>query len=304
MTAAPSAGSSAPSFGLVDAGLYAACVIIFGTGWLPLRMQLGVVPPEVTGFWRFTAAALLLFVLMHLTRQRLAFRAREHASFAFLGATLFSLNFLAFYYAGYILPSGLMSVLFSLAAVFIPLLAAVFFGVALNLQVLGGAALGVTGTALVFGPHVTDASLGGGVLGGVLMCLAGTVLFAFGSIRSGALSQRGVPVWSMVTWSVFYGGMICLVIALVRGGPFVVDWSVRYLGSMLWLILGPTLLGFFTYLTLVRRVGANRAGYATVLYPVIALGLSTLFESFHWTLGAGIGIALILAGNILVLARR
>ena len=79
------------------------------------------------------------------------------------------------------------------------------------------------------------------------------------------------------------------------------SWSARYLGSLAYLVAGPTLSGFAVYLLLVRRIGANRAGYCTVVYPLVALALSTLFEDFHWTLAAAFGIALVLCGNVLVL---
>ena len=43
------------------------------------------------------------------------------------------------------------------------------------------------------------------------------------------------------------------------------------------------MLAFACYLTLLRRLGAARAGYATVLFPIVALAVSTLFEGYVWT---------------------
>ena len=47
-----------------DLVLYAATVFIFGSGWLPLKLQLGVVAPEVSGVWRFLAASLVMFAIL------------------------------------------------------------------------------------------------------------------------------------------------------------------------------------------------------------------------------------------------
>jgi drug/metabolite transporter (DMT)-like permease len=76
--------------------------------------------------------------------------------------------------------------------------------------------------------------------------------------------------------------------------------------------LSPTAYRYFTwrfldrfgsYLTLVGRIGADKAAYAALLFPVIALGLSTLFEDYQWTLRALFGFALVLLGNYIVLSR-
>lgn len=291
-------------FGLRDLLLYAATVLIFGSGWLPLRMQLGVVAPEVSLVWRFLAATLVMFVTLAARRERLLFHWRDHLVFAVLGATLFSLNFITFYYAGYHLPSGLLSVVFALAAVMIPLIGAAVLRLPLHRQVVVGAGVGVAGLALVFGPSLAS---GEGIKGageGLALSLIGTFCFSVGSLASGVAARRGYPLVSMTAWGFFYGFVVVLAMALVRGTPFMVEWSARYLGSLAYLVAAQTLSGFACYFMLIRRIGASRAGYVTVLFPLVALALSTWFEAFHWTLGSALGIALILAGALLVLLPR
>ncbi|MFG1419963.1 DMT family transporter [Xanthobacter sp. V0B-10] len=294
---------SAP-LGPRDLLLYGITVLIFGSGWLPLRMQLGVVAPEVSLVWRFLLATLVMFALLAARRERLLFHWRDHLVFALLGATLFSLNFITFYHAGYHLPSGLLSVVFALAAVMIPLLGAAALRQPLHPRVVAGAAVGVAGLAMVFGPSLAS---GEGIQGageGLALSLAGTFCFSVGSLVSGVAGRRGYPLVSMTAWGFFYGFVMMLALALARGAPFTVDWSARYVGSLLYLVAAQTLSGFAVYFALIRRIGASRAGYATVLFPLVALALSTWFEAFHWTLMAALGIALILAGALLVLLPR
>lgn len=301
----PSTPASSPApFRLADLLLYAATVLIFGSGWLPLRMQLGVVAPEVSLAWRFLIATLVMFAVLAARRERLLFAWRDHMIFALLGTTLFSLNFVTFYHAGYHLPSGLLSVVFALAAVMIPLLGAVVLRQPLHPRVLVGAGVGVAGLGLVFGPSLAS---GEGIQGageGLLLSLAGTLCFAIGSLVSGVAARRGYPLVSMTAWGFFYGFLIVLLMALARGAPFTVEWSARYIGSLLYLVVAQTLSGFAVYFLLIRRIGASRAGYVTVLFPLVALALSTWFEAFHWTLVAALGIALVLAGALLVLLPR
>jgi drug/metabolite transporter (DMT)-like permease len=57
-------------------------------------------------------------------------------------------------------------------------------------------------------------------------------------------------------------------------------------------------------LTLLRRIGAGRAGYTSVVIPVVAMAASTAFEGYRWTAMALGGMLLVLTGNVLVLRRR
>lgn len=285
----------------MDITLYAANVLIFGSGWLPLRFQLGVVDPEVSLVWRFSAAVCCIFAFVAVSGHRLAFPPRDHFLFAGLGATLFSLNFLTFYYAGFSLSSGLMAVLFSLAAVVIPVLTAIASRTWPQRRIILGALLGVAGVVCVFGPVLIEQGLGSGLHRALASGLAGTLCFSLGTLLSARAARRQLPQASVNAYAMAYGLVILLVIALLRGLPFQVEWTPRYFGALVWLILFPTLAGFAVYMTLIKRIGASRAGYGTVLMPIVALFISSVFEGFHWTLGAALGIALVLIGNVVVL---
>ena len=92
-----------------------------------------------------------------------------------------------------------------------------------------------------------------------------------------------------------------LAVSLVRGQAFTIEPTAVYVGSILYLAVGASVLAFAAYLALLRRIGAARAGYSTVLFPVIALALSTVLEGYVWTGLAVAGVVLALAGNVLVL---
>ena len=72
---------------------------------------------------------------------------------------------------------------------------------------------------------------------------------------------------------------------------------------MLYLTVIASVLGFAFYFTLLERIQAERATYATVLFPIVALTISTLFEGYHWTAVAFLGVLLTLTGNVFVLTR-
>ena len=57
------------------------------------------------------------------------------------------------------------------------------------------------------------------------------------------------------------------------------------------------------YLSLIKKIGANEAAYVAIIMPLIALGVSTIFENLVWTMSLFTGAALIILGNFLILKK-
>ena len=79
--------------------LYVITVLIWGSTWLGIEFQLGVVEPEVSVAYRYAIAALLLFAWSMLRGLRLRFELRAHGWFVLLGLLLFCLNYILAYHA-------------------------------------------------------------------------------------------------------------------------------------------------------------------------------------------------------------
>lgn len=306
-TAAPAA---LPSGGDVLA-LYALVLWGWGTSWIFMRMQVGVVAPEVSVFWRFLMAAPIMFVWVAARGERLRFPWRMHLRFALMGMLMFSTNFVLFYYGSLWITSGLLSVVFSLASVFNLLLGAVVLGQKADWRLALGGLMGFSGVALMFWPEFQRTNADSILALGLGLCVLGTICFCSGNMLSARNQRDGVSVLSANAWSMAYGAIYLFVLGTVRGHVFMVEWTPKYLGSLAYLTLVSTVLAFAAYLTLLGRIGAARAGYATVLFPVVALIVSTFAETwvgmsssnYVWTVSAFAGIALVLAGNVLVLRR-
>lgn len=295
-----------PSFRmtLFDMVLYSGIIFAWSTSWYPLTLQVGVVAPEVSLTWRFLMAALVMFIFLVATGRPVRFPLKDHLRFAGLGVLIFSTNFLLFYYASKGLASGLLSVMFSTASIVSLILSIAIFRQRPHFTIVLGAMIGVAGISLIFWPELTDISLNEAALNSVILCLGGTLCFSLGSLLSADNQKRRLPLVSSSAWGMAYGALWMAVLSLVRGQVFTVDWSVGYLGSLAWLTVSSTILAFAAYLTLVGRIGAARAGYATVIFPIFALLISTVIEGYQWTGLSIAGLTLALIGNYFVLARR
>ena len=293
-----------PRLGGRDLAAYGGTVLFWGTSWIALRAQLGIVPPEVSIFWRFFFASILMWAWVLWRGEKVRFSAADHRGLAGTGLCLFSLNFTLFYYGGINVPSGLLSVVFSLASIGNLLLGAAFLRQRIERQVALGAVIGACGIGCLFGPEIAKAGLGGGAFGGLMLCVAGTLTFCVGNMISTVVQRRGVPLLPAVAWGMTYGTAILALAILVRGESFAIEWTAIYLVALAHLAVGASVVAFSCYLTLLRRIGAARAGYSTVLFPIVALAVSTVFEGYAWTPLAALGVVLALAGNVLVLRRR
>jgi drug/metabolite transporter (DMT)-like permease len=284
----------------LDYGLYALTVVAWSLSWYAIEFQVGTVANEVNIVWRFAIATALMFGWVVLKRGRLRFALADHMRFVALGILMFSSNFLLFYYGAGYLVSGLLSVVFSLASVMNMMLGAVVMRERPSPRILLGGLTGFCGIALMFLPEIIGHDLGGGTLVGLAFCVAGTLSFCVGNVISAAGMRKGLPLVSMNAWGMFYGTLWSAILALLMGRTFTVVPTVAYFGSLLFLAVVSTIMGFAAYLTLLGRIGAARAGYATVLFPIFALLVSTVLEGYRWTAFAIVGLALVAIGNVLV----
>jgi drug/metabolite transporter (DMT)-like permease len=298
-TTAPPARVLAPS----DLGLYAGTVLIWSTTWLAMKFQLGVVDPQVSIVWRFLIAAPLMFLVCRMAGAAIRFPLAMHLRFAALGVFLYSTNFILFYNAGRFVVSGLVAVLFSLASLTNIALAVLVLGERLRPRVAFGALLGLAGVALLFLPEM-EAGFGAGPLIGMGLGILGCLSFSVGNMISARIQRQGVAVLSANAWGVSYGVAVNAAVALVAGSAFVIEPTQQYILSLLWLAIPGSVLAFWMYLALLGRIGPDRAAYTAVLSPVLALVVSTFVEDYRWSAWAILGLALVAAGNVLVLRRK
>lgn len=285
----------------LDIVLYATVVLAWGFAWIGIHFQVGVVSPDVSILWRFVFAGIVMLAIAWWRGDRMLFTLQEHLSFALLGLMLFCLNFLLFYHAAATLPSGLLSIVFSLASFINVWLGAIFLGAPIDRRVVAGGLLGAFGMVAMFYPQFAGAEFKRGAAIALALCVLGTFAFCFGNMISVRIQRRGIPVFAASGYGMLYGSAVLAIYAAFNRHAFIIDWSPAYLISLVYLALIGSVVAFASYLTLLGRIGADRAAYVTVLGPVVALVVSTFVENFQWSVPAAIGLAAVLIGNVLVL---
>jgi drug/metabolite transporter (DMT)-like permease len=283
--------------------LYITTVLIWGSTWFAIEFQLGEVQPEVSVLYRYVLASAVLFIWCKYRKLSLVFDVKTHLWFAALGLLLFCLNYIMTYRAQVHITSALAAIVFSSMLWMNMGLARVFFGVRSVPRVILGACLGIVGLATIFAPQVEEVTLTDGVFYGMILALLGALSASCGNMVSQAAQKRRLPVVQSNTWGMLYGALITTVVALVSGHEFNFDATFTYIASLAYLALFGSVVAFGAYLTLLGRIGAHKAGYATVMFPVVALLLSMSFEGLRLDASIIGGTTLVLLGNLLVLKR-
>lgn len=286
---------------MANAALLAATVLIWGTTWIAISFQVDAVPVIVSVFYRFALAALLM-----LGGLAALGRLRRPAAWPFVlvqALCLFCFNFIGLYNAAALIPSGLVSVIFSLASIFNAVNARLFFGDRIESRTLLAGALGATGILLLFW-HDLAISLDPATLRGIGWGVLGTLFFSWGNMASRRNTALGTDPVTANAWGMAIGALVLLGLAAATHAPLSLPPQPAFWLALVYLAAIGSVVGFTTYLLLVARIGSAGAGYATVLFPVVALVASTLFEGYHWSPTALTGVLFAGLGNLVMFGRR
>ncbi len=273
---------------------YALTVLIWGLTWTAIRFQVESAAVDISVFYRFVLAAAVALGGLALLRRLPRFSLRQHGWLVLQGLTLYSINFLFIYRAAENMTSGLLAVVFSLAALFNAFNGRLFMGIRPNPRIYPAVTLGISGVALLFW-H--DLQIGNATLPALAFAAAGTFWFSLGNLLSLKVREAEIPLLAGNAWAMFYGAIALGIWCLVNGVEWVLPQGATFWGATLFLAIPGSIVAFFSYLTVIRELGADKAGYATVLFPVVALSVSTWLEGFVWSSTALAGACLAILGN-------
>lgn len=280
--------------------LYISTVLIWGSTWLAIAWQVGDVAVPVSVFYRFLIAALVLLTGLTVFRRRQALGGSDHLFCLLQGGCVFGLNFYCFYTAAAYLPSGLIAILFSMSTLFNAVNGYLFFRTPVPRVFYWALALGLPGMVLIFWQDLIAVEATWTLLGAVGLSLLGTFGFSLGNMVSVRHQRRGLQINTTNAFAMLYGALFMGLIGVVQGASFSLPEEPRYLGALVYLAVIGSIGGFGAYFMLVGRIGAGKAAYATVLFPLVALVLSTIFEGYQWHASALVGLAMIASGNLLM----
>lgn len=279
--------------------------LIWGSTWLVIRDQLSAVPASWSVAYRFLVASAAMFALARVRGVSLGIGWPGIAFAACLGLTQFVLNFNFVYRAEMHLTSGLVAVFYALLLAPNSLLAFLFFRQPVNRAFLAGSIVATVGVAMLFLHEYRFSRVDPGqVLLGLLLSLCGLLSASVSNVMQGSRIAHRLPMVAVLAWAMLIGALGDCALAWATAGPPIFDANPRYLAGVLYLAIAGSVVTFPLYFRLIQQIGAGRAAYNGVITPIIAMLLSTLFESYRWSLLAGAGVVLSLVGMVVAMRAK
>lgn len=275
-------------------------VVTWGFSWIAITFQVNEAPAEVALLYRMALAGVTLFLILALTGRLQRVPLRQQPFLALTGLSLFCANFVLAYTSTLYIASGVSALVFSTVTVFNALNSMIFYGDRLGPRFMLGAFAGMAGLGCMFWRDLAAFDLTSGSLIGGGFMLSATLIFSLGNMLSRRNNAAGIDLPTATVWSIVWGSAFLLALVLYRGHEMTLNHSASFYGALVYLAIPATVIGFLAYLETVRRIGAPLAAFSAILYPAIALTVSTFLEGYEWTLASAAGLMLIAVGNMLV----
>jgi drug/metabolite transporter (DMT)-like permease len=284
---------------------FAIVTLIWSSTWIVIRDQIAVVPSEWSVTYRFLVggAAMTLYALVR--RDSFRFDARGWAFAAAVGVLQFCLNFNFVYRAEHFITSGLVAVVFAMLLVPNALLARIFLGQVMGRQLVIGSGVAMTGVALLF-IHEARIDPNGAIsaLTGIGFTVLAILSASSANVLQATATAKRYPMAPILAVAMLIGAGIDGITAWAMHGAPVVEWRWGYVAGIAYLGLFASALAFPLYYRVLRVIGPAKAAYSSVIVPVIAMLLSTLFEGYRWSALSVAGSVLAAIGLVIALRAR
>ena len=284
---------------------FIVCTLVWSSTWLVIRTQLGIVPPSWSVAYRFLIAGAAMMIYARVTGARLRLTAREHGLAAVYGVAQYCLNYYFVYLGERTVTSGLVAVAFALLVVPNALFAWIFLKQGISRAFLLGSGVAMVGLLLLFSHELGAAPASRStILIGIGWSLAGVFFSSVANVMQANRTAAAIPVATLIAWGMAWGSLFNCAGAFALDGAPVLDPHPGYWLGTLYLALIGSALAFSCYFAVIRAIGPGRAAYSSVLSPVLAMLLSTVFEGYRWSAAAAVGCLLAVGGLVVALQAR
>ncbi|EZP49262.1 MULTISPECIES: DMT family transporter [Sphingomonas] len=284
---------------------FALVTLIWGSTWLVIRDQIAVVPPGWSVTYRFLAASVAMAMVAWWRGERVTLDARGWGFAAAVGVLQFCLNFNFVYRAEQYITSGLVAVVFAILLVPNALFARLFLGQRMGGQLIAGSAVAMAGIALLFLHEAREGPTGAAAtLAGIGFTAVAIVSASLANVLQATQTAKRYPMMATLAMSMLIGAIVDGLVAWTLTGPPVIETRPGYWAGIAYLAVFGSAIAFPLYYRILREIGPAKAAYSSVIVPVIAMLLSTLFEGYRWSLLAAAGGVLAAIGLVIALRAR
>ncbi|MHB1653113.1 MAG: EamA family transporter [Desulfitobacteriaceae bacterium] len=276
---------------------YIAVCIIWGSTYLAIRIGVSTFPPELFAGIRFLTAGSLMLLFAYNRGLNFPETLTDVKRQSIIGLFLLLGGNGILVWAEQWVYSGAASLLFAIGPLFNALLELILpNGPRIGLKGWIGLFLGFGGVVLL----VVSGSLTNviDVSGGILLLMA-SLFWSMGSVYS----KRFIPSGSMIVnigIQMLTGGIALTIVGLLTGEGVRMHLSAKGIGAMAYLILAGSILGYSSYIYVLQKWPASKAGTYAYVNPVVGILLGAVVLGEPVSSNVIVSAIVILSGVLLV----
>jgi drug/metabolite transporter (DMT)-like permease len=287
----------------VGAG-YPLVVLIWGTTWFGVHAQVNGTAPHVAAGLRLGVASLIFFAIAAWMRMPLRPRREQIVPIVIQAMCFFGFNYVAVYTASQYLTSGVLAVVFSICVPFNLIADWAIHGTRPRAATVAAAIAGVAGIALVFEAELERAVLTRDALWGATLGVFAAAIVAIGNVLASRLAATDLGAVRLNAFGMAAGTAAILLWGAASGAPWTLEITSAWLGSFAYLVVVGSVVAFGVYMKILPAVGVVAGAYVVVLAPVVAIGISAVFEGFPLRPTTLLGVPLLLIGHSILIVQR
>lgn len=281
--------------------LFATLGFAWGSSYLWIKIGVESLPPFTLIAARLAVAALLLGVVLRLTRLALPRERRVYGHLLVMATVNIALPFFLIAWGEQSIDSALASILNSTVPLFTIVLAALaLHDEAITVNRLVGLVVGFGGVVLLTSRNLSGA--GDSSLWGELAIVGSSISYAVGAVYA-RRNVRGLSPMIPAFFQVFFALLITGFVALLLEHPWELSPSPGAGAAILWLGLLGSGLAYPIFFRLLRSWGPTRTSLVAYVLPVVGIGLGVIVLRESVDARVLGGTALIVGGVALVNSR-
>ncbi len=287
---------------------FAALYLIWGSTYLGILLAIESIPPLLMAGTRFFLAGVIMYVIALWQGAPKSSLAEWRSAFI-VGACLLFFGNGGVTVAEQWVPSGLASLLVATVPIYIAILAWLT-GSAPRPRplVMLGLAGGFAGVGILVGPAITAPPTAGSQHAGLgmLILLFGSLLWSIGSLYSRRARNSSSPFLSSAQTMLCGGGLMILA-GLAHGEARNFHFSqvtAVSLGAFAYLVLIGAIVGYTSYIFLLRHCDPSKVATYAYVNPVVAVLLGAFFAAETLSLRTAVAAAVIIGSVALVITAQ
>ncbi|MBX7172984.1 MAG: DMT family transporter [Pyrinomonadaceae bacterium] len=276
--------------------------LVWGSTWIFIKIGLDDLPPISFAATRFLVSVIILIPIIYSQKLEFPKTSKEWKIIVISGILQFFFNYGLLFWGEQFISSGLAAVLQAIIPAFGLILAKFYLpDEQITLKKIIAILLGLFGLIIIFWEQLRF----GGILAfwGSLAVVVGAFCASYASVLTKTYGANSNPA-TLVCAQMFVGLIPLSILGFIKeGNPFNFHWTGMALLSVFYLAIIGSIIAFWLYYWLLRKMDVTKAMMISFVTPLMAIFIGAIYRNEKLEIQTVFGAILILGSVLLILIK-